>query len=173
MHIWSSSCDQVATPSSLHTERISAQVSLPGRHLVDLEAFQMHSRSQAYLPKALEKVVLTRLGPISSSFNRSVLLKGAIRMHTCPHLIDLISNGVLHVLPSRSTRYGPRYVLVAYLYDGRRQIHDLCRIFEFSNSVDHISRNVMWDKSTQHATICQILNDSSTTTWHVSYIQFQ
>ena len=139
LNIWSCSCDQIAMPSDRPRERNPPIVFRLSRRLVDHEPLQMHSKSQTYYPKVSKKVVLTRLGPISSSFNRSVLLKGAIRMHTCPHLIDLISNGVLHVLPSRSTRYGSRYAFVAHSYDGRRQIYVPCLIFEFSNSVDHVS----------------------------------
>ena len=136
-------------PSSLHMERISAQVKLPGRHLVDLKPFQMHSRSQAYSPKVFENVVLTRLGPISSSFNRSVLLKGTIRTHTCLHLIDLISNGVLPSLPSRSIRCSSRYAFIAHSHMIWSQIYVSKLIFEFSNSVSHMSKNITWDKSTQ------------------------
>ena len=79
---------------------------MPNHHLIDLEHLRMHTKRHTHHPKALRKIVFTRTGPISSSFNRSVLPKGAIREHTCPHLIDLVSNGVHHVLPSSSIRFG-------------------------------------------------------------------
>ena len=109
----------------------------------------MHSRSQAYLPEVFEKVVLTRLGPISSSFNRSVLLKVTIRTYTCPRLIDLISNGVLPSLPYRSIRCSSRYAFVAHSHMVWSQIYVSKLIFEFSNSVSHTSKNITCGKSTQ------------------------
>ena len=121
---------------------------MPNHHLIDLEHLQMHTKRHTYHPKALRKIVFTRTGPISSSFNRSVLLKGAIREHTCPHLIDLVSNGVHHVLPSSSIRFGSRYALKAYLYDDRRPIFASRRIFAFSNSVDDVSSSLFRDKTT-------------------------
>ena len=109
----------------------------------------MHSSSQAYLLKVFEKVVLTRLGPISSSFNRSVLLKVTIRTYTCPRLIDLISNGVLPSLPYKSIRCSSRYAFADHSHLVWTQIYGLKLIFEFSNSVSHTSKNITCGKSTQ------------------------